>query len=258
MKFFAGRGEYPAAGVFSTEHIIWMIACFIIFLVAVCLTKNKRPKNPYRFIQIVSIVIFVLEILKMVWGMSIGRYANIYNYLPLWFCSLFIPFSLLVGFAKGKLQQAALSFLYYGGLVGGIAYLIFPTTSIGRYPAIHFITFHSMFYHTLMVYVAIYVIHNKMIQPRLKDATGYLLLTTAFCVISYGVNNVLNTNYMFLSSPSNNAVLKALYASTGEWYPVALTVLQNGLSFVVGYILYYIIKWGMDLYKNRRSVCRTN
>ena len=162
------------------------------------------------------------------------------------------------GFAKGKLQQAALSFLYYGGLTGGIAYLIFPTTSIGRYPAIHFITFHSMFYHTLMVYVSVFVIHNQMLKPRLKDAKGYLLLTTIFCVISYGVNAVLNTNYMFLSGPSNNAVLKVLYASTGEWYPIALTVLQNGLSFLIGIVLYYIIKLGMDYYKNRRSICQTN
>lgn len=253
MNFFAGRGEYPAAGLFSTEHIIMLVCCVIILILTICFTLRKPSKNPYKTIRIVSIVVLVLEILKMIWGMNTGRYANLYDYLPLWFCSLFIPFSLLAGFTKGKVQKAALGFMYYGGLVGGIAYLLFPTTSLGRFPALHFISFHSMFYHTLMIYMSVYVIYNKLIQPNLKDAKSYLFLTTSACVLAYVVNAFLDTNYMFLSGPSNNAVLKAIYDSTGSWYPIAITVLQNTVSFFAGLIVYKIGMWVISRIGKRKK-----
>lgn len=254
MKFFAGRGEYPAAGLFSTGHIIMLVFCAIILIFMVYKTAKTSSKNPQKTIQIVAVTVLVLEVIKMIWGMNTGRYANLYDYLPLWFCSLFIPFSLLAGFTKGKIQHAAYAFMYYGGLVGGIAYLLFPTTSIGRYPIFHFITFHSMFYHTLMVYMSFYVIRNKLIEPKLKDATAYLLLTTATCVLAYVVNVKLGTNYMFLSGPSNNAVLKFFYKNTGKWYPVVITVLQNTVSFFAALVIYYVVKEIKERFFDKRKL----
>jgi hypothetical protein len=32
MGFFAGSGEYPAAGLYSLEHILILIFCFIVLV----------------------------------------------------------------------------------------------------------------------------------------------------------------------------------------------------------------------------------
>lgn len=240
MSFFAGRGEYPAAGLFSSGHLLLFGICMVALVVLICITWNKKFENPYKLIRIVSVIVTILEIIKAIWGVSVGRYDAWYDYLPIWFCSLFIPFSLLAGFGKGKIREVSLAFMYYGGLIGGFTYLIFPTTSIGRYPFIHFITFHSMFYHTLMIYMSIFVIRNGLIKPSMKDMKGYVTVVIVACIIAYIVNINLGTNYMFLSNPSNNALLKFALSVTGPLYPVVVTLFQAFVSFFLGLGIYRI------------------
>lgn len=240
--FFAGSKEYPAAGLFSAGHLLMIIVCGLLLTLLIRLTILKKLEKSIRIIQIVSIIVLVLEIGKIIWGTSVGRYSDWYDYLPLWFCSLFIPISLIAGYGKGKIQYIALTFLFYGGIVGGLTYLVFPTTSIGRYPVFHFITFHSMFYHVLMIYIGFFVIYYQFIKPGMKDLKWYLIITTVFCIISYITNYYLDTNYMFLSSYSNNPVLKILYEATGRFYPLVLTIGQNVGTFMVSLAGYKLIE----------------
>ena len=184
MDFFASRGEYPPAGLFSTGHVFMLICCIALLVILIRTLLKNESENPYRLVRFVAVLVFVLEIVKTVWGLSAGRYNAWYDYLPIWFCSLFIPFSLVAGFGKGKIKELALSFLYYGGLMGGSTYLVFPTTSIGRYPFWHFITFHSMLYHTLMIFVALYVVKNHLINPSMKDMKSYVITIIAACVVA--------------------------------------------------------------------------
>ena len=232
MNFFAERGAFPPAGLFSLGHVFMLVCCVVLLIILIKTLLKNKSENPYKLVRIVAVVVFILELVKTAWGMSAGRYNEWYEYLPIWFCSLFIPFSLLAGFAKGKLQKLALSFLYYGGLIGGATYLVFPTTSIGRYPFWHFITFHSMFYHTIMIFVALYIVRNGLIKPSMKDMRGYVLTIIAACVLAYVVNENLGTNYMFLAKPANNnALLQFALAVTGPLYPVAVTLWQAFVSF---------------------------
>lgn len=241
MKFFAESGKYPAAGLFSFEHLLMIIICFLVLSFLIWKTLKVKISDPFKIIKLSAIIVFLMELAKIIWGTSVGRYDNWYDYLPLWFCSLFIPLSLLAGFGKGKIQEFSLMFLFYGGIVGGFAYLFFPTTSIGRYPIFHFISFHSMFYHVIMIYIGFLVVYQKMITPKMKDLFGYVLITTVFCLIAFIVNHYLGTNYMFLSRYSNNPVLKVLYQNTGKLYPLILTICQNFGTFLVSLGLYKLI-----------------
>lgn len=232
MSFFAGRGEYPAAGLFSSGHLFMLVGCLAILTVLIITLLKKQATHPYKMVRVVAVSVFVFEVIKTAWGLSAGRYDDWYDYLPIWFCSLFIPFSLLAGFGKGKVRELALAFMYYGGLIGGCTYLVFPTTSIGRYPFWHFITFHSMFYHTIMIFMSLYVVRNHLIKPSMKDMKGYVLLIIAACILAYVVNENLGTNYMFLAKPANNnALLQFALAVTGPFYPVAVTLWQAFVSF---------------------------
>ena len=238
--FFAGSGEYPAAGLFSDGHLIMIIGCILLLTLLIKITLWKKIDKPIIVIRVISLIVLLLEILKLLWGTNVGRYSDWYDYLPLWFCSLFIPLSICAGICRGKIQHIALTFLFYGGIIGGIAYLLFPTTSIGRYPVFHFITFHSMFYHVLMIYTGFFVIYYQFIKPNIKDLKWYLIITTVFCIISYITNYYLDTNYMFLSNYSNNPVLKKLYELTGKFYPLALTIIQNVGTFMISLAGYKI------------------
>jgi len=246
MNFFAGRGEYPPAGLFSLGHLFMLACCVIALVILIYFTKKKRAAHPYRLIRIVGVLVFILEVVKTAWGLSAGRYNDWYDYLPIWFCSLFIPFCLLAGFGKGKVRQLALIFMYYGGMIGGSTYLIFPTTSIGRYPFWHFITFHSMLYHTLMIFMSVYIVRNHLIKPSMKDFKPHVVTIILACILAYVVNENLGTNYMFLAKPANNNfLLQFALAVTGPLYPVAVTLFQAFVSFFSAlgiYKLYTIYK----------------
>ena len=82
MGFFAGSGEYPAAGLYSLEHILILIFCFIVLIFTILMTR-KKVENPIRVIKIFSIVVLGFEIVKVIWGSSVGRYSDWYDYLPL-------------------------------------------------------------------------------------------------------------------------------------------------------------------------------
>ncbi|MBQ9960829.1 MAG: TIGR02206 family membrane protein [Firmicutes bacterium] len=243
MSFFAPRGEFPAAGLFSAGHLFMLAGC-IVLLITLCKVFLKEKSNePYTMVKVVAVTVLILEIIKTVWGISAGRYSDWYEYLPIWFCSLFIPFSLLAGFTKGGLRKLALSFMYYGGLIGGVAYLFFPTTSIGRYPFWHFITMHSMFYHTIMIFMALYIVKNRLIKPSVKDLKSYVLTIIAACIVAFFVNQYFGTNYMFLTKPANNnAPLQLIAAVTGAFYPVVITLCQAFISFFGALGLYRLTR----------------
>ncbi len=249
LKFFAESGMYPAAGLFSLEHFLILIFCLVVLIVAIDKTIKNKTNNPDKIIKIISIVVLLMEISKIVWGSVVGRYAAWYDYLPLWFCSLFIPISLLAAFSKGRLKHIALTFMFYGGIVGGTSYLFFPTTSIGRYPVFHFITFHSMFYHTIMIYMGFFVIYHKLIKPTLKDLRWYIIITTFFCLIALILNPFLDTNYMFLDNPSNNPVLNMLFNNTGKLYPFIIIIAQNFGTFFISLGLFKLL----SLIKEKRQ-----
>ena len=231
--------DYPvdkslACGHFSVQHICFIIVCLILITIGVILSI-KYIKNMNKFLVIIGIVILGFEIAKIIWGTIVGRYGHIVEYLPLWFCSLFVPASIIAGITKGKVQKFAINFMVYGGIFGGLFYLFFPTTSLYKYPTFHFLSFHSMFYHTVMIYTGIVIFIKGLVKPTIKDFLPYFIFTTAFCIFAYIMNEIFDTNFMFLHSTSNNNILKLLLDLTGNVYPIALTVIQNAGTFFLSY-----------------------
>ncbi len=244
-KFFKYPiAEEEACGGFSLGHIVFLIFCIFLIIIGVILSV-KYIKDMNKFLLLIGVIALLFEIIKIIWGVWVNRYEILVEYLPLWFCSLFVPASIIAAISKGKVRKLAISFMFYGGIVGGLAYLFFPTTSLYQYPALHFLSFHSMLYHTMMVYTGIVVMIKGLIVPNISDFLWYFIFTTAFCIISYIINKIYDTNFMFLNHTSNNGILKLLEKITKSFYPLALTLIQNIGTF---FISLGIFKLGKSLY----------
>ena len=235
MNFF----KYPidkslACGSFTLEHILFIIVCLLLIVVGIIIS-NKKVHNMNKFLFIIGIIALTFEIMKIIWGTVVGRYESLVEYLPLWFCSLFVPSSILTGITKGRIRKFFINFMFYGGIFGGLFYLFFPTTSLYKYPTFHFLSFHSMLYHSVMIYSGIMIMIKGLVSPTIKDFLPYFIFTTTFCVISYIINEYCGTNFMFLHRTSNNNMLKILKDLTGNFYPVALVLIQNIGTFFLSY-----------------------
>lgn len=87
-------------------------------------------------------------------------------------------------------------YLYTVGIPGAIAALLFPTwTSL---PFANFMHLHSFTVHILLALYPIVLGMSGELTPSLKKLPQYLLLLVGMAIPIYGLNLLLDTNFMFL------------------------------------------------------------
>ena len=152
---FANPGEYEACGMFTKGHITLLLLTVIGIIVALKNTANKTKEEVKQIIKRCTILMCVLEVITITFKLLTGDPRNLNNYVPLYYCSLLLYAGLFSSFAKGQLQRMGDVFLATGGIIGGIVFLIFPTTSLPAYPALHYVSLHSFLFHGTMVYLGL-------------------------------------------------------------------------------------------------------
>lgn len=237
--FLSKPGEYEACGMFTVKHLILFIATCFIILVAVKSTKITEKEDIRKIIRRLTLVIWILEILKTIYNIATGKGSEINKVVPLYYCSLFLYSGLLSSYGKGFLKRIGDVFLATGGIVGGIVFLILPTTSLPEYPMFHFISIHSFFYHGAMIYVGIIINKFKYIELKLSDLKYYALLIAVICLGAYILNEKYGSNLMFISRDFPGTILSKLYNDTGKFYTPLSCLVQMTLPFL---IMYSIIK----------------
>ena len=129
-----------------------------------------------------------------------------------------------------------------GGIVGGIVFLIFPTTSLPEFPLFHFISFHSFFFHGTMIYLGLLVHKSKYIELKFSDFKYYALLILLICVGAYGVNTRYDSNLMFISKDFPGTPISILYNLTGKYFTIIMCLIQMIIPFYLIYGIKSVIK----------------
>lgn len=230
---FAKPGEYEACGIFSFEHFLLLILTLIGIKFAVNHTDLSNKNVIKKRIQIVTICAWVLEIIKIVFNLSIGNANNINTYIPLYYCSILLYAGIFSSIGKGIIKRIGDVFLATGGIVGGIIFLILPTTSITTYPMLHYLSLHSFIYHGAMIYLGIIINKSKYIEIEKKDIVYYAELVGVMCLIAFIINNIFDSNLMFISKDFPNNPITMIYKLTGKFFPLVISLAQMILPFYV-------------------------
>ena len=132
-------------------------------------------------------------------------------------------------------------FLATGSIVGGIVFVLFPTTSLPSYPMFHFISIHSFFFHGTMIYLGILVNITNYIKLEKNDIKYFATLVGTMCILALIINNIFDSNLMFISKNFPNSPLQIIYNLTNGTilYNLILISVQLTLPF---YVPYWIIK----------------
>ena len=154
--FFSKPMEYNSARIFSIQHLALLCLTISGIIFAVKYTNNKRS-TILKNIRIVTIAVWILEIIKIIFNFKIGNGNNLNTYIPLYYCSILLYAGVFSSMGNGFIKRVGDVFLATGGIVGGVLFLLLPTTSITMYPMFHFITLQSFIYHGAMVYLAIII-----------------------------------------------------------------------------------------------------
>ena len=233
--FFAKPNEYEPCGIFTTKHFLLIILTIVAISIALKKTIHKSKEEIHKIIKNLTIVIWILEFVRIGFNIYIGNINNVNECLPLYYCSLLLYAGLMSSFGKGKIKRIGDVFLATGGIIGGIVFIIMPTTSLPTYPMLHFISLHSFLYHGTMVYIGLLINATNYIELELKDIIYFAELVGGICIIALIVNNIFDGNLMFISKDFPGTPLTILYHLTGKLFTPIMIIAQMTLPFLVVY-----------------------
>ena len=238
-------------GLFSIHHLIFTISGLLVVFLLLLLTRKMTNKNIEKMVRILFFVIVILEILKIVWNLVYRTDKSPNNWVPLYFCSLFIYALCMVGYGKGKIKEVGILWIIYGQIIGALAFIIYPSSSIGIHPLIHVLTIHSWIYHIISLYVGLLFLITKYYKTydsetekevNLKDNfLTYFISVMIIEALVYIFNLIFKTNLMFLNEPGVVPVLEIVVKVFGIFYPVVIAVVQAVGTFFGGFIIIKLI-----------------
>lgn len=223
-------------------HLVLFLATILLVFLAVKYTKIKEKSNVKKIIKFLTIIVWILEVLKIIYTFKSGNGCNLNKFIPLYYCSLLLYSGILSSFGKGKIQRIGDVFLATGGIVAGIIFLIFPTTSLPEYPVFHFISLHSYFFHGTMIYIGLIIHKFEYIELNKKDIAYYAGLISVICILAYIINTKYGSNLMFISQNFPGTPIEYAYKLTGRFFTLFMSIAQITIPFYIAYGVNLIVK----------------
>lgn len=239
--FFAKPGVYQPCGIFNLKHLCLFLVTITGVSFALKNTKTTNKNDIKKIIKITTIIVWILEILKIGFMCIIGEANNLNRVMPLYYCSLLLYAGILSSYGKGIFKKMGDVFLGTGGIIGGIVFLLFPTTSLPEFPLFHFISFHSFFFHGTMIYLGLLLYKSKYIELKFSDFKYYALLILLICLGAYAVNTRYDCNLMFISKDFPGTPISVLYKTTGKFFTIIMCLIQIIVPFYFIYVIQNII-----------------
>ena len=195
MKYFLETMETIPDGLgfplFGWLHLIWLGA-FVLTVCGCCFWYCRLGTvGRKRWKITVAALLVADELFKMAILFIGGNYA--WTYLPLHLCSINI---FLIVWHAWKPSRLLGSFLYTICIPGAIAALLFP--SWASLPVTSGLHVHSFTIHILLTMYPIVLTAAGEIRPTVRKLPLCLLLLVGLAIPVYGVNRLLDTNFMFL------------------------------------------------------------
>lgn len=237
--FFAKAGEYEPCGIFTVQHFELIFITILGIIFALKNTVNKTKEEVKQIIKRCTIVMWILEVIMIIFKLCTGDVRNLNNYIPLYYCSLLLYAGLLSSFGKGKVKRMGDVFLATGGIIGGLVFIILPTTSLPTYPMLHMVSLHSFLFHGTMIYLGLLIDITKYIELQASDIKYFATLVGIVCVLASFINKKFGSNLMFISQNFPGMPIEIIYNATGKFYTLVMSLAQMTLPF---YVVYGIIK----------------
>ena len=179
------------------QYLYLMISITLLIILLFCLRKFSKEKV-LNIIRIISIFLILFYLIKTTWesiyDIKLTGKFNIYL-LPFDACSIIMVASILSGFSKGKIKEYSTSWLVTGGIVGGIATMLY-LNAFKYYPFLSFGAFYSMIWHFLMVFLGLLLIVTKYISIKYKTILKGFIFHLIISVFVITIDFIYDLDFM--------------------------------------------------------------
>lgn len=237
---FSPADKSIACGMWSPTYILALVIALTLVGLGLFLSRHMTKRTVRTVLIIAAIFSISTEVIKMLFiGLTYG--LDEVEWIPLYFCSCYM-YALVMALSNNRnMQDMGLSFLFYGGIVGALAFFAYPSACIPRYPIYHFMCLRTMLYHGSMIYVGILIVMRGVYAPTANHFRLFALMMGTIGLAAYAINLLTAENYMYISKPLNIGVIKALYRAIPNLYPFLGIVVQIFLPFGITEGIYRLI-----------------
>ncbi len=230
--FFAKEGVYPPAGLPSMGWFLLMVTTLVSVYHGLKRTVRLKEEEVRSVVKRDAWMLWILEIIKIIYRFLTGFAMNLNTWLPLYFCSITL-YAVVASCSKNPLlRHIGDVFITTGGLCGGICFLFYPSSSLLLFPTLHYLSIHSFLYHGTMVYLGILLSRSGTVNLVRSDYKYYMAYTGFFCLLALIFNHMFGLNMMFLSQPMHGTFLDSLSWLLDRLYTPALVLVQMTLPFL--------------------------
>jgi len=198
-KYFFDTVDSVEPGVgfesFGMLHIVWLVLLIAAIVLNCVWYRHLLDSGKTIWKKTVAILLIADELFKVICLAATNQYS--WGYLPLHLCSINIFLIAIHAWKPSKLLE---NFLYTICIPGAVAALLFPTWT--ELPLLNAMHLHSFTVHILLALYPVVLTVTGEIKPQLSLVPKTLGVLVLMALLIYGVNHLLNTNFMFLMSAS--------------------------------------------------------
>lgn len=238
--FYDNFNESDVAGMFGIYHLLYVLLFIGIAALLLFLSRKLTAGDMPRVRFIIAVALTAMEIAKV----SLRIFKNQWydSWVPLYYCSLFI-FAIWCTFAKVDfIRKMGFAYITMGGIIASAFFMLYPSTSLAIYPALHPSVMHSFIYHLVMFYTGLMILITREYEPQSFDALPYFCLILLASVPSVFLNESLGTNCMFLRHAFKLPILEPIINYSKYLYMAVVFLAQSSLMFWGNYLFYNIAK----------------
>lgn len=197
MKYFFETTESIVEGVgfslFDRLHLLWLGVALVCLIGNLFGYRRLTASGKSLWKKAIAWLLIADELFKMAILIYSGHYG--FSYLPFHLCSINI---FLIAVHAYRPSQILDNFLYTVCIPGALAALLFPTwTSLPITSGMHL---HSFTVHILLLLYPTVLTLGGDLKPDVKKLPKSLGLLALMAIPIYGLNLLLDTNFMFLMS----------------------------------------------------------
>ena len=228
------------------QYLYLIISIILLIILLFKLRKISKDKV-LKLIRIISIFMLLFYIVKTTWESIYDiKFNGSFNFylLPFDSCSIIMLAGLLSGFAKGKIKDYSNAWLTTGGVVGGIATMLY-LNAFKYYPFLSFGAFYSMIWHFLMVFLGLLLIVTNYVEVNYETIIKGFIFHIIISLIIIPIDFIFNFDFMMykdlggipiFEDIATNLTLKGLQILN----PFMMLILYF-LAFNITYIIHLII-----------------
>lgn len=238
----------PGSGVvtFGPVHLAWVGTGLVIVALLILWYRRLSTDQRMQFQRWAVRLLVAGYFIRWIWAALIGHYSVV-QMLPLHLCNI----SVIVEYAAVRTGRITLKeFSCCCSLPAAIASLVTP--GMGAYPLLHYYYLQFALAHLTLILLPLVWILVDGYRPDIRRFPHCFGILAFFAAIAFTVNQLIGSNYMFLSyAPADTPLL----FFEKQWGNPGYLVPTLGLILAI-WILFYLPWVAYDLWQRSRTKLR--